>query len=259
MIIIIKGRYIMEKQLNQLDSFDMNVDYRVLCEYLIRGNLECAITEFDVLTFDWIDSNNLVAYRVFLNSLNSALYYYALFNYKKSLIRCYMQCTLMMHKPISKTNFRDTAVHIINDYYNAMLKANIIVIDPFLKSVMKYIDDNISNPITLEDTAKEMFVNKSYLSHIFKQKTGLTFSVYVTNRKLNYARELLINTDLSVVAISNRCGYRNPTYFSTVFSKYLGLSPAKFRKNSSNFKKTTESDPDEKTHSGGHPGHIKKI
>lgn len=248
----------MDKQLDQLNSFDMNVDYRMLCEYLVRGNLDYATKEFDVITFDWVDSNNLVAYRVFLNSLNSAIYYYVLFKYEKSLLKCYFQCTLLMHKHISKSNFRDTAIHILNDYYNVMLKENIIVINSFLKDVLEYIENNLNNSITLEETAKEMFVNKSYLSHIFKQKMGQTFSIYVTNRKLNYARELLINTDLSVVAISNKCGFRNPTYFSTVFSKHIGLSPAKFRKSSSSFRKS--SNRDDSGQDGppkGHPHHIK--
>lgn len=230
----------METKLEQLNRLDIDVDYRNLCEYLIRGNLELATEEFDLITYNWINSDNVVAYRVFLNSLNSAIHYYTLFNYEKSLLKCYFQSTLLMHKNINRVNFRSTAVNIINDYYNAMLKENIIIINPFLKDVLEYIENNISNSITLEETAKEMFVNKSYLSHIFKQKIGQTFNIYVTNRKLNYARDLLINTDMPVVTISDMCGFKNPAYFSTVFSKHLGLSPAKFRKNASSLKKTKD-------------------
>lgn len=53
----------------QLDSFDMEIDYRALCENLARGNMENAMGEFKKMSRDWIDSENIVAYRVFLLSL----------------------------------------------------------------------------------------------------------------------------------------------------------------------------------------------
>lgn len=63
-------------KITQLDSFDMDIDYRALCENLARGNMENTMKEFKKLAGGWIKSENIVAYRAFLNSLNYAIYYY---------------------------------------------------------------------------------------------------------------------------------------------------------------------------------------
>ena len=110
-----------------------------------------------------------------------------------------------------------------------------------MKSVFKYIDDNIQRPISLEEASECAHINKSYLSQLFKQKTGYTFSAYVNFRKLNRARNLLLQTDKNIAEISQECGYRNVSYFSTVFTKTVGISPGNFRKTGSAFKSSMAS------------------
>lgn len=225
----------------QLDSFDMEIDYRALCENLARGNMENAMGEFKKMSRDWIDSENIVAYRVFLNSLIYAIYYYTLFTHNISLQRCCYHCTILMHKKITSKNFVSTASMIVGQYYDEMLEHNILGVNPSLKSVFKYIDDNIQNPISLEEASEHAHINKSYLSQLFKQKTGYTFSAYVNFRKLNRARNLLLQTEKSIAEISQECGYRNVSYFSTVFTKTVGISPGNFRKTGSAFKSSMAS------------------
>ena len=92
-------------KITQLDSFDMDIDYRALCENLARGNMENTMKEFKKLAGGWIKSENIVAYRAFLNSLNYAIYYYTLFMHNISLKHCCYHCTILMHKKITSKNF----------------------------------------------------------------------------------------------------------------------------------------------------------
>nr|WP_314279100.1 helix-turn-helix transcriptional regulator [uncultured Peptostreptococcus sp.] len=220
----------------ELDSFDMDIDYRALCESLARGNMEAAVKEFERMVKDWVKSENIIVYRAFLNSLIYAIYYYILFTYNKSLKHCCYHCTILMHKKITSKNFLETTKMILDQYYDDMLEHKVLGVNPALKSVFAYIDENIHRPISLEEVSEYAHINKSYLSQIFKQNTGYTFSSYVNYRKLNRARKLLLHTEKNIAVISQECGYRNVSYFSTVFTKTVGISPGLFRKTGSAFK-----------------------
>ena len=140
-----------------------------------------------------------------------------------------------------------------------MLENNILGVNPSLKSVFKYIDDNIQKPISLEEASEYAHINKSYLSQLFKQKTGYTFSTYVNYRKLNRARKLLLQTEKNIAEISQECGYRNVSYFSTVFTKTVGISPGSFRKTGSAFKYSVGSKSAKEGNNGKHPHGIAKV
>ena len=223
--------------LNREEMNDININYKPLCETLVRGNLESAYSEFEKCIDGWIEVDNLIVFRAFLNSLNYAIYYYILYTYDKSFNRSSLHCTMMMHRAINKDNVLQIARKIIDEYYDEMITERIISTNPLLQDVFELIEDRISEVINLDSIAKEVHVNKSYLSQMFKTNTGYTFSEYVNNRKINRARELLISTDKTIGEICEECGYKNSTYFSSLFSKKTGFSPTSFRKNSSQYKK----------------------
>jgi transcriptional regulator GlxA family with amidase domain len=69
---------------------------------------------------------------------------------------------------------------------------------------------------------------------VFKQVTGLSPNQYYLNLRLNKAKALLVNTDLSIVEISNLTGFENLFYFSNYFKKKNGVSPILYRNNKRN-------------------------
>ncbi|MEK5026048.1 MULTISPECIES: response regulator transcription factor [Paenibacillus] len=93
-----------------------------------------------------------------------------------------------------------------------------------------YADDSLS----LQSTASVLFVNPSYLSHMFKKETSESFVEYVTNVRLGKAMELLrqgaaADESLApkVATIAHQVGYRDPFYFSKCFKKKYGITPNK--------------------------------
>ena len=67
---------------------------------------------------------------------------------------------------------------------------------------------------------------------VFSRESGETFIGYFTRKRIEKAMELLRNTSLRTAEISERIGYDNPHYFSTVFRKFTGLTPTEFRSKS---------------------------
>ena len=65
---------------------------------------------------------------------------------------------------------------------------------------------------------------------MFKQKTGYSFKQYILRRRIGEAQIRLVNTQDSVQAISEAVGFEDASYFSRIFSKYIGLTPSEYRK-----------------------------
>jgi AraC-like DNA-binding protein len=99
-----------------------------------------------------------------------------------------------------------------------------------VKKAQEFIEKNIKNSqLSLEYVADELGVNQKNLSRTFRNETGVKFIDYLTNLKLNYCRNLLVNTNLKVEEISNIMGYSTPQYFISRFKIMFGCTPYKYR------------------------------
>ena len=106
---------------------------------------------------------------------------------------------------------------------------------PIVRSALRYMEENFAESrLSLQHTARELFVNPSYLSYRFKKETGQTFSEYLTDLRLNEAMKLLsqeASTDVETMPKINRIawqvGYSDPYYFSKCFKKKFGVTPHK--------------------------------
>lgn len=98
--------------------------------------------------------------------------------------------------------------------------------------IKEYVMENYSDDITLETLAEKCHCNSSYISHLFKKKTGVSITEYINDFRINKAKYLLYVSDMTITQISYEVGYNDSGYFSRVFKKKTGMSPEKFRKNS---------------------------
>ena len=98
-----------------------------------------------------------------------------------------------------------------------------------IQQVIQYVEDHIDDNITREDAASHVYINASYLSRLFKEVTGDSFSNYVVNRKMEHAIQLLQIDRVMVYEVADRLGYKDPSYFARVFKKYTGKSPSDFQ------------------------------
>jgi two-component system response regulator YesN len=94
---------------------------------------------------------------------------------------------------------------------------------------IKYINENFNRSITLADVANHVYINRVYLSSIFKEVVGVNFIDYLTSCRIEMAKKLLSDPRYKIYQISEAIGYENPRYFSNVFKKYTGKTPYEYR------------------------------
>ena len=100
-----------------------------------------------------------------------------------------------------------------------------------MQQIIEYLLDNIEQDINLEECARHFNYNSNYLSRWFKKKTGMTYTDFITNKKMERCKTLLAETDISVNELAERFGYSSPQNFIRVFKKYTLLTPGQYRKN----------------------------
>lgn len=94
----------------------------------------------------------------------------------------------------------------------------------------EYVNSNYCNKdISLNQVASNVFISPSHLSSIFSQKTGQTFIKYLTDLRMNKAKELLKSTNLRTSEVGYQVGYRDPHYFSYLFKKTQNCTPKQYR------------------------------
>ena len=98
-----------------------------------------------------------------------------------------------------------------------------------IRIVKDYVDSVMPGNPSLSDVAEKVYLNTSYLSHLFKEKTGETFTIYVTQKRIEYAKSLLRDPKNKVYMIADMMGYRDLSYFHKTFKKHTGLTPREFR------------------------------
>ena len=98
-------------------------------------------------------------------------------------------------------------------------------------TVKQYIADNLSMKIQREELAKMVYLNPDYLSKLFHKQVGMTLGEYILEKRLALAKQLLINTDLSIADISQRVGITDASYFIRTFKKKIGVTPQQYREN----------------------------
>ena len=99
-----------------------------------------------------------------------------------------------------------------------------------LQAVKDYLDENYKSKINLDDLAERFYVNKYYLTRIFKEQYGCSISNYLQQKRVTRAKHLLRFTDQSIEVICTECGIDDANYFSRVFKKVEGVSPGEYRK-----------------------------
>lgn len=98
-----------------------------------------------------------------------------------------------------------------------------------LKKVLNYIDRNIKRGVTLDMAAAYVGMSASYFSKFFKKYMGVNFITYVTDRKIEAAKDMLLHTDRPVVNIAYDLSYSETNYFSKTFKKKVGVTPTEYR------------------------------
>lgn len=97
-------------------------------------------------------------------------------------------------------------------------------------SAVQFIDENIESPLSLEKVAAHVYLSPYYFSKLFRKETNLSFSNYLSARKIQKATKLLTNKKLTVQDVAKRLNFLQVSYFSQTFKKYMQCTPSEYRK-----------------------------
>lgn len=98
-----------------------------------------------------------------------------------------------------------------------------------INTVKEYISKHFEENLCLNMLAEMVYVHPTYLSILFKKKTGSNFKDYISYIRIKQAKELLDDLSLRIIDVSYRVGYDSPKYFSKIFKEITGVTPKDYR------------------------------
>ena len=104
--------------------------------------------------------------------------------------------------------------------------------------VKEFLDNNFTTIDTIDNVCRSLYINKFYLTHLFKDTLGIPPLKYLINKRISLAKKLLVSTDKSINDIAKACGYLDLAYFCRVFKKVENMTPLDYRKNMSDSAKS---------------------
>ncbi len=102
--------------------------------------------------------------------------------------------------------------------------------DSLMEQAIKFIDENFTLKICLENIAAHVSLSPIHFHHRFRNATGKTPHDYVLDKRIKKAENMLVTTNMSVSQIAYECGFSSQAYFTYSFKKHKGMSPREYTK-----------------------------
>jgi AraC-like DNA-binding protein len=96
-----------------------------------------------------------------------------------------------------------------------------------------YIRINYDRPLTTRKVAEAVGYNPDYLGRVYREMYGCTLTEAIHRRRVNKACDFLIDTNLTIEQIANKCGFTDPDYFGRIFRRYMKIPPGDYRRENS--------------------------
>jgi len=124
--------------------------------------------------------------------------------------------------------YSEWMIHLVTEFVTHMEKRSEVRSVDTISAVKAYIHEHLSGDLTLDHVSEQVFISPKYLSKLFKEETGIVYSEYVTNQRMERARELMTQREITVEQVANTVGYRTPAYFIKKFKEIHGCTPKNF-------------------------------
>ncbi|MFC0216558.1 AraC family transcriptional regulator [Paenibacillus chartarius] len=131
-------------------------------------------------------------------------------------------------------DFRDWLTESVTAFIAQMEKRNSDRAVSSIEAARQYIEEHLSEDLSLNVVAAQVFISPKYLSKLFKEELGVTYTDYVTNRRMEAAKALIANNKLTVEQIAISVGYGTAAYFIKKFKELHGCTPKDYLRNSVN-------------------------
>ncbi|MGP7817417.1 response regulator transcription factor [Niallia sp. 01092] len=153
------------------------------------------------------------------------------YGFEKKLIKQFIwNCQQSIWELNSQNRVKDTLIQLGNAMMDQIHKTRVSVGVAIVDDVRFYLEEHYGEEISLTMLSEQFHINSAYLSELFKMHIGENFSDYLLHLRMTKAIDLLQDDQLKIIDVAQLVGFSNSGYFSTVFKKYFGQTPADFRK-----------------------------
>lgn len=167
--------------------------------------------------------------RVLLDLLRYTSKYASDINYNKKDSKDYEQIYTSFNTINDIYNFKKWLLNYIQHLFAYINNKEDTKNADLVKRVKIYMEENYYKDIGLDLIADMEGITPRYLSKLFKEETGINYSTYLTNIRMERSKDLLINSTLNIDEIASNVGYRTSSYFIQVFKKTNGYTPKNYR------------------------------
>lgn len=201
----------------------VNVDGYRIAEYVSEFSPEC----FVLLT------GKIRSFEIVKSALKAGAFNYLLKPINKKELKEVVEKLFDKSKIYSSFALRSVVGYIediVKNKFdeNEFLSESISYTKNVIDKANEFINENYHKDITRKDVADAVYMNPSYFSRYYKQKTGMFYSDYLTNVRINHAKELM-KTDKTLAEISSAVGYNTRRYFNSHFLTVVGMTPKEYR------------------------------
>ena len=213
------------------EAFPGNNEKRMY-RFLEEGNEEGMLQEVNFF-FDWMvehysqDMNNIrLKILEFIIWSEKIAFECGAINYGFSYRRDYLDTAMSLstYEELHKW-FQEKMVNVCR----AIRDQKVDQSNSAVKKAMVYIQENYSRDISLDDVSGQVNISPYYFSKIFKDETGENFIEYLTRVRIERAKELLVDANISVKEAGIQSGYSDPNYFSRIFKKQMDMTPSEYK------------------------------
>lgn len=175
------------------------------------------------------DVKNILAYHGI--SLDEHVFYCGVLPDYKALFR-----KIIQELQLCRYGYEDYIASLFNDILLLVdrqqheQKKNTGNVQEQIERAAAYFNENYNTKISIDDYAESLHISTNGFIHNFKQYAGMSPAQYILSLRMVNAQSLLERTTYNIKEISEIVGYENPLYFSRVFKKEIGKSPAQYRK-----------------------------
>ncbi len=179
-----------------------------------------------------VSNNNFVYNGVILSEVSEKIYdqVYSIYPWIKNIISS-------LEKVKSKILQADN-IHTSESILSGFLREMYVSVKVYHPSQMNkittnivdYILNNISNKLTLTEVSEACYINKSHMSHIFKQHMGVSFVDYIITYKMQALKVMISETDIKLLEMAEKLGYDDYKYMGRIFKNIYGITPSDYKK-----------------------------
>ncbi|MGL5346458.1 MAG: response regulator transcription factor [Peptostreptococcaceae bacterium] len=206
---------------------NIEIDLEELKKILVNKEFSKTINYIDNI-FKNIKDKNLAPNQIKLKSIEVFLNVYNYFNETKLM----KGLNIYLEKAINSNTVDEVELELTNmvKFMQSKLENTEESMSPVILKLLKHIEENYQNDLNLKEISENLNINSIYLGQLFQKETGILFSDYINNFRINKAKDLLINTSLKASDIGDLVGYANKNYFYRKFKSLVGITPSEWRK-----------------------------